>query len=183
MNSQRSLRRAGRVGALVALAAATAGAAGFIKFDGVDGEARDKDHKDWIPIESLTVEPAEDTAAPAAATGKRQHKPFILTKPVDKASPKLAEAVANGRTFRKVVVHFWDGEPGKDRPYRRYELKDVLITTVTPGGAADDRPTETLSLNYEEIKLHTVEPDDDLQMPTPPPLRRLPPTRPAPRGR
>ncbi|QXD23638.1 type VI secretion system tube protein Hcp [Opitutia bacterium ISCC 51] len=28
--------------------------AAFLKFDGVDGESKDKDHKGWIDIESIS---------------------------------------------------------------------------------------------------------------------------------
>ena len=37
-------------------------------------------------------------AASGLATGKRMHKPLTLTKEYDKSSPKLAEAVAKGRS-------------------------------------------------------------------------------------
>ncbi len=39
------------------------------------------------------------TADPASGlpTGKRQHKPFVLTKPVDKGTPATAQEVNNGQ--------------------------------------------------------------------------------------
>lgn len=50
-------------------------AAAYIKFDGVDGEAK-----------------ASQDAASGQPTGKRQHKPLSVTKPVDKATPLLMKA-------------------------------------------------------------------------------------------
>lgn len=58
------LPRTTRIAATAAVLLATvvpAAAAWYIKFDGVDGEARDKSHKDWILISSLRL--ASDTAA------------------------------------------------------------------------------------------------------------------------
>jgi hypothetical protein len=33
---------------------AVAGGAAFAKYDGIDGEARDKDHKNWITLDSIS---------------------------------------------------------------------------------------------------------------------------------
>jgi len=44
--------------------------------------------------ESLVILPKDKSSG--LATGKRQHKPITVTKEIDKASPKLAEAVCSG---------------------------------------------------------------------------------------
>ena len=78
--------------------------AGFIKFDGVDGESRDKDHKGWIDVLSVSHGAAPRDAASGLPTGKRQHRPVTITKPIDKASPELAEALASGRALSNVTI-------------------------------------------------------------------------------
>ena len=79
-------------------------AAGFIKFDGVDGESRDKDHKGWIDVLSVSRGPVRGDDASGQATGKRQHKPVTITKAIDKASPRLARALASGEPLSNVKI-------------------------------------------------------------------------------
>jgi type VI secretion system secreted protein Hcp len=128
--------------------AATAFAASvdyFLKIPGIPGESTDSNHKDWIIIDSMSVDKDVATprdAASGMATGKRQHKPFVVTKPVDKASPQLAKMCAAGTVLKEVEV----GGPGV-----RYKLKDVIISSIQPSSGGD-RPMETLSLNFAKIE-------------------------------
>lgn len=78
--------------------------AAYIKFDGVDGESTDKDHKGWIEIVSVSEAVAPRDAASGMPTGKRQHKPVTITKPVDKASPVLAKSLAEGKHLSNVTI-------------------------------------------------------------------------------
>jgi len=148
---------------------ATSFGAGYLKIGDIKGESTDADHKEWIIIESVSVDKsqldvresptkqstdvARDMASGQAsgkreagsgmATGKRMHKPFVITKELDKSSPKLAEACSNGTVLKEVEI----GEPGV-----RYKLKDVIISSIQPGSSGD-RPMESLSLNYEKIEV------------------------------
>lgn len=140
-----------------------ASAAGYLKIGDIKGESTDAAHGGEIEIlswswgetsEARSAEPA--TTASGLPTGKRQHKPLVITKPVDKSSPKLAEAIAKGRVFPQTVVSVPDKERGKG--YLTYTLKNVVITSYSTSGDADSVPTETLSLNYEEIKTTRTDP-------------------------
>lgn len=97
-----------RLSALLFLLAATlsmpALSAAYIKFDGVDGESTDRDHKGWIDVMSVSQARAPRDAASGLPTGKRQHKPLTITKPIDKASPILAKSLANGSPLSNVTV-------------------------------------------------------------------------------
>ncbi len=46
-------------------------------------------------------------AASGLPTGKRQHKPFTITKPVDKATPLLLKAMVTNETLTQVVINYW----------------------------------------------------------------------------
>jgi len=76
----------------VLVLAAGADAAGYLKIDGVDGEC----NFTW-GISTLA-------ASTGRATGRRQHKPFVVSKPVDKASPLLVREQALGAA-RSNFVH------------------------------------------------------------------------------
>jgi type VI secretion system secreted protein Hcp len=137
----------------------------FIKFDGVDGEANDKDHKQWSDLLSMSWGVHK---AGGGQTGQSRRRgvatveDVVCTKEYDKASPKLAEAVLLGKVFPKVEVHdtttYGDGARAI---FLKYELKNVMVSSQSVGAAGhgDAKPTESFSLNFEEIKQTYVEYD------------------------
>src|SRR5437879_583168 len=81
----------------------------FLQIEDVKGESLDDKHKDWIEVLSFDHEmnqPVSSTRSTAggAATGRSQHGDFAVMKFVDKASPKLYEAVSSGKHFKKAKV-------------------------------------------------------------------------------
>jgi type VI secretion system Hcp family effector len=78
------------------------------------------------------------------ASGRRMHKPFVITKEVDKASPLLAQFCASGKHIGEVDVDMNGGH---------YKLEDVVIASDTKsmGGA---HATETITLNYQKIEMN-----------------------------
>jgi type VI protein secretion system component Hcp len=83
-------------------------------------------------------------AATGMASGKRMHKPFTITKEVDKASPLLTKACASGQHYSEVDVQLASGA--------KYTLSDVMVSSVQKlsGG---DRPMETVSFTYQKIEM------------------------------
>jgi type VI secretion system secreted protein Hcp len=139
------------------LAPSATGVAAYIKFDGVDGEAQDRDHRSWSDLISFSQGQRVPTDAfTGRATGRVVFEDIVVTKELDKASPKLAEAVAKGQVFPTVVIH-WARlvADGTAQTYYTYELKNVQVTSYNIGGStqSDPIPTETLSLNFGEIKV------------------------------
>jgi len=69
----------------------------FLRIDGIPGESQDSNHKDWIEILSYrhgVRQPVSITASSAggAATERVSFGEFMISKLVDKATPKLFEA-------------------------------------------------------------------------------------------
>ena len=136
----------------------------FIKFDGIEGEAKDKDHKGWTDLLSFSwgihkagADQTGQTRRRGAATVEDVH----CTKELEKSSPKLAEAVCSGKVFPKVEIHNTATYGDARATYLKYELKNVSVTSYNVGGASggDAVPTESLSLNFEEVKNTYVEYD------------------------
>jgi len=82
--------------------------------------------------------------ATGQASGKRMHKPFTITKEIDRASPLLAQACASGKHFQEVDVELPSG--GK------YKLTDVMISSDTKSSGGD-RPMESISFTYQKIEM------------------------------
>jgi type VI secretion system secreted protein Hcp len=138
--------------------------AGFIKFDGIDGESQDKDHKNWSILGSFSQALHKTGGGKTGSTrrgGDVQFDDLHVVKEVDKSSPKLAEAVAKGKVFPKVEIHITASYTDQGRvTYYAYELKNVQVTTYQVSGVPENRPQESMSLNFEEIKVTYTETDN-----------------------
>jgi type VI secretion system secreted protein Hcp len=55
-----------------------------------------------IGLSHAIVSPRD--AASGLPTGKRQHKPLVITKPIDKSSPKLMQALFTNENLTEVVI-------------------------------------------------------------------------------
>ena len=139
--------------------------AAYIKFDGVEGEAQDKDHKNWSDLGSYGQgihQPGSSATGPTRRRGDVVLDDLSCTKELDKSSPKIAEAVCKGKVFPKVEIHVTASTTDAGRvTYYAYELKNVMVTSYNIGGSgqAEDVPTEDFSLNFEEIKVTYTECD------------------------
>jgi type VI secretion system secreted protein Hcp len=134
----------------------------FIKFDGVNGEAQDAGHLNWseiVAFSQLIREPDGSYANAAGRKGAVIVEDIALIKVLDKASPKLAEALLFGKVFSKVEIHVTREYVDVGRVvYYAYELKNVLITSYQVGGTNNsDFLTDEISLNFEEIKVTYTE--------------------------
>lgn len=137
----------------------------YIKFDGIDGEANDKDHSKWSDVKSFNWGLHK---AGAGQTGQSRRRgavtveDVVVTKEYDKSSPKLAQAVCEGKVFAKVEIHdtatYGDGNRAV---ILKYELKNVMVSShsVMAHSDGDAIPLETMSLNFEEVKQTYVEYD------------------------
>jgi type VI secretion system secreted protein Hcp len=160
----------------------------YIKFEGIEGESQNADHKGWSEIVSFS----QGFNNPVSGTGTTRGRgavavqDFIIVKQVDKASPKLAEAICQGKAFAKVEIHLTGPSAGSacQGTFYAYELKNVVITSYKVTGSnplayaliapapdlilpysgpfivqAVDAPMEEISLNFEEIKVTYTECD------------------------
>lgn len=138
--------------------------AAYIKFAGVDGEAQDKDHKGWSDVISFS----QPITKPGSGTGATRRRGDVVledisvTKELDKASPKLAESMCKGKVFDKVEIHLTASYTDAGRvTYYAYELKNCQVVSydISGSGQSEDVPTETMSINFEEIKVTYTECD------------------------
>jgi type VI secretion system secreted protein Hcp len=128
----------------------------FMQIDGVEGEALDDKHKNWIELLSFShgmTQPVSSTRSSAggAATGRVDHGDFTITKYVDKASPKLYDAISTGKPFKKVKIECCRAG-GSQVKYFEITLEEVLISSISMSSGGGDVPTESVSLNYSKIE-------------------------------
>ena len=139
--------------------------AAYIMFDGIKGEANDKDHKGWSDLMSFGQALHQPGSGATGATRRRGDvilDDLTCSKELDKASPKIAEAVCKGKVIPKVEIHLTASTTDSGRKtYYAYELKNVLVSSynISGSGQSDQVPMEDFSLNFEEIKVTYSEVD------------------------
>ena len=135
----------------------------FLKIDGIDGESTDRAHKDEIEIDSYSwgVEQAGTVggAGGGGGAGRASAQDFHFTMPLSKASANLMLACATGAHIREATLTCRKAGGTNQIEFLKIKLSDLLVSSYAPGGSAEnDRPTESISLNFAKIEfLYTVE--------------------------
>jgi type VI secretion system secreted protein Hcp len=135
----------------------------YADFDGIDGESTDDNHDKWVDILSFSFNLHKPSAS-VGATRRRGDvvlEDIILVKRIDKATPKLQEAVAMGRVIAVVEIEFTKRVDGMEVTYLRYELKNVMVTSYQSTVDACGLAYDNLTLNSEEVKVTYTEIDDE----------------------
>ena len=162
---------------------------GYVKFEGIDGESKSTGHSGWSEIVSFSqpiISPSSGTTSTTRRRADVVLEDIVVVKQIDKASPKLAEAICKGKVFPKVEIHLTGPSEGStcQGTFYAYELKNVLITSYKVTGSnplayaliapapdvilpysgpfvvqAVDAPMEEISMNFEEIKVTYTECD------------------------
>jgi type VI secretion system secreted protein Hcp len=64
-------------------------------------------------------------------TGKRVHNPFSMTAELDKATPKLYQALASGEQLKTVKLDFFRiNKVGTEEKYFTYNLQNAIVVSM-----------------------------------------------------
>lgn len=87
-------------------------------------------------------------AASGLPTGKRRHKPIILTKPIDKASPLLMNLLTNNENITDWALRCWKpSRSGREEHYYTIELMNASVAEIR---------VEMLNNKYPENMPHEI---------------------------
>ena len=131
----------------------------FLKIDGIPGESTDSKHKDWIEILSFSAGITQPTSGSASTAGgataeRANFTDFSIVKALDKASPKIALACADGTHIKQVTLELCRAGGDKVK-YMEYKLSNCVISSYRPGGSSqggEALPLEEVSFNYGKIE-------------------------------
>ena len=85
-------------------------------------------------------------AASGLPTGKRQHKPFMITKEIDKSTPLLMKCLVDNENIASWRLDFYQPSPtGKEVQYYTVELSNASVAGVR---------SEMLNNKYAENMSH-----------------------------
>jgi type VI secretion system secreted protein Hcp len=133
----------------------------FLKIDGIQGESRDDRHKDEIDIESFSwgeTQSGTFAVGGGGGSGKVSMQDFHFTMTVNKASPALFLACAQGEHIKNAILTC--RKAGKDKQeFMKVTMNDVLVSSFQIGGAGGVVPTDQISLNFAKIEVEYKEQD------------------------
>ncbi len=96
-------------------------------------------------------------AASGLPSGKRMHKPIVLTKELDKSSPLLYNVLVNNENISKWELQFWTPQnnrgagSGQETQHYTIKLTDATIASISYKMANIKHPDLMKFSEYEEV--------------------------------
>ena len=131
----------------------------FLKIDGIHGESRDERHKDEIEIESFSwgeTQSGTFAGGGGGGAGKVSAQDFHFTMPVNKASPALFLACAQGDHIKNAILTC---RKAAREEFLKVTMNDLLVSSFQIGGAGGVVPADQISLNFAKIEIEYKEQD------------------------
>lgn len=126
-------------------------APGSCKVQGREGqvEVLGFEHKVYMPTDRKD----------GSATGTRVHNDMVVIKNFDKASPKLYQALCNGKIIPEATLHWYQiNDQGVEEEYFTHKLQNCRVTFIEPYMPDVDNPTneqykhmERIGFRYEKV--------------------------------
>lgn len=135
----------------------------LLKLGDLKGEAPVEGFEDQIQVLSWNwgmSQTGTTHTGTGGGSGKVNVQDLTITHYVDTASPNIILACCNGKHFEEATLTLRKaGETPLD--YVVITLKDIIITSVSMGGAeGDDRTVESFTLNFAEFE-YAYQPQDN----------------------
>jgi type VI secretion system secreted protein Hcp len=103
-----------------------------------------------IAVNHEIVSPRD--AASGLPTGKRMHKPFVITKELDKSSPLLENALVNNENLTEWELKFWTPSPtGVETQHFTVKLTNANIASIRFHMLNNKNPELMKYAEYEEV--------------------------------
>jgi type VI secretion system secreted protein Hcp len=98
----------------------------------ITGSVTQKGREDSIMVIGTSHEVLSPRdAASGLPTGKRQHKPFVITKEIDKASPLLYNVLCNNENITEWKLEYWQpSKTGQEQQHYTIELLNASISEI-----------------------------------------------------
>jgi type VI secretion system secreted protein Hcp len=124
----------------------------YMKIGDIKGEVLEQNHANWLECHDVKAGLLRTIQEGATGVGRAQGSTsldeVVVTRPLDKASVKVAEASATGKYFDEVEIDCIAVVMERSIPFLVYRLKDVIVTQYEQCGSF-----ERVSLNYSHADL------------------------------
>lgn len=138
------------------------------KTSDIKGDSRDAKHKDQVEVYSWAHTMRQPKSATASSAGghtaeRVEHGEMIFTKDIDASSPKLYQACSSGLVINDVIICFYRALGGQNNAggpsssqnrhqYLKIELKNAIVSSVSPSVVEEGIPKEVFALKYSAVK-------------------------------
>jgi type VI secretion system secreted protein Hcp len=127
----------------------------FAKIGDIKGESLDDKHKNEIEVLSFSwgvTNSGSIASGGGAGAGRATFQDLSLVHRIDKASPALMQACATGTHFKEATITHREAGKGQQE-YLIVKMNDIIITSVTHGGASGEPASESVSLMFAKVDL------------------------------
>jgi len=135
----------------------------------IPGDSLSSSHRDWIELSAFTEGMRRDDTGTTGSTRSRTSFVFdgvTVSKLLDRSSPKLREALAQGRFFGEVKIDIIASCGGNLYTVYANTLSTAQIVVLTLTGS-EETPTENIGLIYTRIETMYTPVADDCTLLTP----------------
>jgi len=136
----------------------------FLKINSIPGESVDGEHKGWVDVISWS----QEIRQPTTYMGGVEYSEIIILKEIDKASPKLYEALSKGEHIDEVEIAMVN--PNNKTASMTIVLEDVMISAVETGLGIFKEWDSASPIIYKAIDNASPDLDKSTPMPINPPL-------------
>lgn len=131
----------------------------YLEIEGIPGESSDDAHKDWIEVLSFSSGVSQTASGSASSGGgasaeRADFQDFSIVKTLDKASPKIALACADGTHIKSIILELCRAGGDKVK-YMEYKMTNCIVSSFHPGGSAqggETLPLEEVTFNFGKIE-------------------------------
>jgi len=127
----------------------------YLRLDGIDGESMMRGHEKWFEIASFSWG-VHNAVGPArgggAAVGRPVLEPLHVTLASSVSVPLLFQTVVTGRHIATATLDVVTAGEAP-RSALKWDLEDVLLTSLELAGEGGAAPNEALTLSYGKVTL------------------------------
>ena len=127
----------------------------WIRLTGIEGEATKRGHERWIQVVGFSWGLAAGQTGARGVAARPTFHPLTIEKYLDRSSPHLAAASAEGRVIPEAELVFYGPAGTSSPPLGTVKLTDVQVAEVRTerlDAASTERPTEVVGLRFGKIE-------------------------------
>lgn len=121
----------------------------------IKGESTDDGHKEWCEATSFSLSFQQPVSQQSATAGRSAagvlFSDFEFEKVIDAATPDILLYCCSGEHIDKIEVECTQAA-GDKNAYLRYEFENCMISEVSLSGNDDEKPTESVHINFGKLK-------------------------------
>ena len=149
---------------MIAAGGARAALNAYLRADGITGDSAANAYQGMVMVIGYNHEVDAVRDSTGAPTGKRQHAPFKILKPVSVNSPQFAELLVRNSAIETADLKLMQASPtGTETNFYSYHFTGVHIISIRNWMANNEDPSvqrlpamEEISFTYDAIRWESV---------------------------